>query len=233
MNQRFFHVCWLLIASVCAAQTIGSAASAPPVSYSSISELNQLLAGLQQTSLQIQGDLSHLRVQKWKTDSKTKNQTESDIESVQRNLQTALPGILNDLKNSPESAPVTFKLYRNLDALYDVLTSIVESAGAFGNKDEFRSIDGDLGSLEQSRHAFADRMEKIASAKETEIGQLRTALQTARSEIPPKKVVVDDTQPAPPQKTTTHKKTSTKPKSKPKPSPSQPNAPSNGQTSPQ
>jgi hypothetical protein len=58
-------------------------------------------------------------------------------------------------------------------------------------------------------------MDKIATAKENEIGQLRTALQSARAEIPPKKVVVDDTEPSPKKKSTTHKKGSTKPAPKP------------------
>ncbi len=206
MNPRYLAaVLGLLIcAGLCTAQS-----SAPPVSYSSISELNQLLDSLQQTSQAIQDDLSHLRIEKWKTDSGTKHQTESDVQSVQRNLQSALPGMLNDLKNSPESTPVTFKVYRNLDALYDVMNSLVESAGAFGSKDEFQSLNKDLGSLEESRRAFANRMDKIANAKETEIAQLRTALQTARAEIPPKKTVVDDTQPAPTKKPAKRKKPAT------------------------
>jgi hypothetical protein len=201
--------CLLAASGLCTAQT-GQNQPAPPVSYTSISELNQLIANLQQTSQQIQDDLSHLRIDKWKTDSSTKHQSQSDVESIQRNLQNALPGILNDLKNSPESTPLTFKLYRNLDALYDVLSSITESTGAFGNRDEFQTIDKDLGSLEESRRAFADRMDKIATAKEAEIGHLRTELQTARAEIPPKKVVVDDTAPSPAKKT---------PKKKPVPKP--------------
>src|SRR3954471_24346020 len=189
----------LLCAGICAAQ-------APAVSYSSISELNQLLAGLQQASQAIQDDLSHLRVDKWKTDSNTKKQSQSDVESIQRNLHSALPGMLNDLKNSPESAPLTFKVYRNLDALYDVLNSMVESTGAFGNKEEFQSLNKDLGALEESRRAFAGRMDKVANAKETEISQLRVALQTARAEIPPKKTVVDDTKPTPDKKPVKRKK---------------------------
>lgn len=204
MNHRYLSACLALL--FCAGVCVGQAPPAPPVSYSSISELNQLLAGLQQTSQATQDDLSHLRIEKWKTDSNTKRQTQSDVESLQRNLQSALPGMLNDLKNSPESTPLTFKVYRNLDALYDVMNSVVESAGAFGNKEEFQSLNKDLGALEESRRAFAGRMDKVANAKETEIGQLRAALQTARAEIPPKKTVVDDTKPAPDKKPVRRKK---------------------------
>ncbi len=101
-------------------------------------------------------------------------------------------------------------MYRNLDALFDVMTSVAESAGAFGNKDEFQGLNRDLGALQDSRRAFADRMDRIALAKETELGQLRTALQTARAEATPKKTVVDDTAP-PPKKPVTRKKSAPKP----------------------
>ena len=173
-----------------------SQAPAQAVSYSSITELNQLVANLQQTSQGSQVDLARVRIDKWKTDSGTKRQTESHTESILKNLQNALPGMLADLRNSPENLALTFKVYRNLDALLDVFTSVVESAGAFGSKEEFQSLSKDLGSLEDSRRAFADRLDKLANAKETELGQLRVALQNARAEAAPKKVVVDDTAPA-------------------------------------
>jgi len=157
-----------------------------------------------------------LRIEKWKTDSKTKRQTQSDSESILRNLQNALPSILAELKNSPENLALTFKTYRNLDALYDVMNSVVESAGAFGSKEEFQSLNNDLGGVEGSRRGFADRMDKLANAKENEIGQLRTALQAARAAAaPPKKVVVDDTEPAQQKKAPPKKKPVPKPKTPP------------------
>src|SRR5436190_3363341 len=125
--------------------TVFGQGPATPVSYSSISELNQLITNLQQASQAAQDDLSHLRIEKWKTDSGTKKQTQGNVESINRNLQTALPGILADLKNSPENAATTFKLYRNLDALYDVMSSVTELTGAFGSKEEFQSVSKDLG----------------------------------------------------------------------------------------
>jgi hypothetical protein len=188
-------------------------AAAPPVSYSSISELNQLVANLQQVSQSTLLDLARLRIDKWKTDGGTKQQTEKDTGSINQNLQLALPGMLNDLKNSPENLALTFKVYHNLDALSDVFSSVVESTGAFGSKDEFQSLNKDLGAIEDSRHAFAERMDKLANAKEAELGQLRAALQAARAEAAPKKVVVDDT--APPKKAPVRKKPVAKPATPP------------------
>jgi hypothetical protein len=184
--------------------------AAQAVSYSSITELNQLVGNLQQASQAAQLDLARLRIDRWKTDSGTKHQTESDAESINRNLQNALPSMLADLKNSPENLAVSFKVYRNLDALYDVFSSVTESTGAFGSKEEFQALSKDLSSIQDSRRAFADRMDKLANTKETELGQLRTALQQARAEAAPKKVVVDDTVP-PPKKPPAHKKPVAKP----------------------
>jgi len=195
------------------AQAPANSATASPVSYSSISELNQIIANLQSASQTTQQDLSRMRIEKWKTDGNTKKQTQSDAESIMRNLQNALPSILSDLKNSPENLALTFKTYRNLDALYDVMNSVVESAGAFGNKDEFQTLNNDLGAVENSRRAFAERMDKLASAKETEIGQLRTELQAVRAAAPPKKTVVDDNEQ--PKKTPAKKKPVPKPKTPP------------------
>ncbi|HEX6802783.1 MAG TPA: hypothetical protein VF133_03815 [Terriglobales bacterium] len=195
-----------------------------PVSYSSVTELNQLISNLQQASMGAQDDISHLRIEKWKTDSGTKRQTQADSESIRRNLQDALPSMLAELKNAPENLALTFKVYRNLDALYDVMTSLTESAGAFGGKEEYQALSKDLGAIEGSRRAFAERMDKLANTKENEISQLRVELQSARAAAaPPKKTVVDDTAPEP--KKTVHKKSATKPKPKPSSNQTKPNTP--------
>src|SRR5215469_1857740 len=123
-------LCWATMMLAEASFAQGPAAAPAPVSYTSITELNQLIGNLQQASQNAQDGLSHLRIDKWKTDSGTKRQSENDRQSILRNLQDALPTMIGELKNSPESLPSTFKLYRNLDALYDVLNSMVESAGA-------------------------------------------------------------------------------------------------------
>ena len=96
----------------------------PPVAYASVSELNGILSQLQQTSQNIQSDLKITRIEKWKTDGATKRQAVTDVDSIQRNLQTTLPDTIAQLNNSPEDLTASFKLYRNLDALYDVFGSV-------------------------------------------------------------------------------------------------------------
>ncbi len=133
------------------AQIASSNQPAPqgPVSYSSVNQLNGLLSQLEQASQAAQVDLAKLRVDKWKIDSGSKRQTQGNVESVQRNLQSALPEMIAELKASPESLTSTFKLYRNLDALYDVFGSVAESTGAFGSKDEFQSLENDLSAIRE------------------------------------------------------------------------------------
>jgi len=191
--------------------------SAQPVPYASVSQLNLMLSQLEQAAEATQVDLAKLRIERWKTDSNTKRGIQSDVESIQRNLQMALPEIIAQLRASPENIAATFKLYRNLDALYDVFGPVAESAGAFGSKDEFQSVQNDLSTLERSRRSLAERMETLASAKEGELTQLRTQVRDLQAAAvpapaPPKKVVVDDTEPP---KKPVKKKTVPKP---PKPS---------------
>ena len=215
---------FLPLVFVAAAQNPPSnqSAAAPPVAYASMSQLNLMLSELEQAAHTAQVDLAKMRIEKWKTDSNTKRQEQANVESVQRNLQSALPEIIAQIRNSPENLNLTFKLYRNLDALYDVFGSLVESAGAFGNKDDFQSLGNDLNAFEKSRRSFADRMETLTGAKEVELTQLRTqvkTLQAAVPPIPPKKVVVDDTETPkkPVKKKSAPKKPATPPATTPSP----------------
>jgi len=200
-----------------------------PVSYASVTELNGLLAQLDTTSKNTQADLVKLRIERWKTDNSSKKQTLGQVDSIQRNLQGALPAIMAQLKSAPEDLPATFKLYRNLDALYDVLGSVVESAGAFGSKNEYQTLSNDLTGFEDTRKQMAQRIENLSSAKEAEIVRLRTDLKTAQAAVPstpPKKTVVDDNQPKPAVKPPLKKKPATKPATAPaKPSAGQTQTP--------
>jgi len=192
-------VATLVLASIAGAQIepAGQQTVVAPVSYASLSQVTSLLGQLEQQSQTTQVDLAKLRIDRWKADSTSKKQAQSNVESVTRNLHDALPAIIGELRSAPESLVSTFKLYRNLDALYDVMGSVVESTGAFGSKDDFQILANDLTAIEGSRRSFADRMETLAGTKEVELTKLRSQIRTAQqASVPtnPKKVVVDDTE---------------------------------------
>src|SRR5437588_3313946 len=190
---------FLLSACLSTAQAApkGQAAAGPPVSYTSVSQLNMLLSQVEQAAQATAVDLARLRIERWKTDSSTKRQTQANVESVQRNLQNALPEIINQLRASPEDLTASFRLYRNLDVLFDVFGSLVEAAGAFGSKDEFQSLSNDLSGLETARRSLAERMENLTTSKEAELAHLRAQVKmSANPPAPSKKVIVDDTEPA-------------------------------------
>jgi peptidoglycan hydrolase CwlO-like protein len=189
-----------------------SAQSNQPVSYASVTQLNGMLAQLEAASKNTQADLPKLRIDRWKTSAASKKETLAKIDSIQRNLQATLPDVISQLRTSPEDLPATFKLYRNLDALCDVVGSVAEDTGAFGSKDELQTMSNDLDGFDSTRKQMAQRMETLSASKEAEIVRLRTDLKTAQAAIPaapPKKIVVDDTAPA--KKPTTKKKPAAKP----------------------
>lgn len=170
----------------------GAAASMQPAGAPDLSgNLAQLNQVVEQTRL----DLARLRVDKWKTDSSSKRQAEANAESVQRNLTAALPAIVQQVRANPGSVAATFKLYRNLNALYDVMSSVTESAGAFGSKEEFQALANDTANLDSLRRSLADKVDAMASARDSEVAQLQARARqaaAAAAAAPPKKIVVDE-----------------------------------------
>lgn len=202
-------------------QSAPPAASAPagqtraqgPVSYASMNEVNALLGQLDSTAQSTVADLGKVRINKWKADSDTKQQAEANAQSVIRNLQSAFPGMISAVRAAPEDLPASFKLYRTLDALYDVLSSLTESTGAFGSKSDYQALSEDVNNFERLRRGFADRLENLASNKQAEISQLRNELRAAQAAAAPagapKKVIVDDNEPPPVKKHVRKKKPTT------------------------
>ena len=156
--------------------------------------------------------LGKLRIEKWKADSRVKDQTTSNVEAIQRNLSAALPELLAKVRQTPQDLSANFKLYRNLSAVYDVLASVTESAGAFGPKDDYRDLAQPVSVMDQVRRSLADRIDSLAAAKEAELAQYHRQAQAAaaaQAAAPPKKIIIDDN--APPKSSKTKKKTTKSP----------------------
>lgn len=204
----------LLFMTFAAIAAVAQAPSSQPPATMPAPAMSAALAAdldrLQMAATQINADISRMRIEKWKVDSGSKQQAQANGESIQRNLTTALPGLIANYRTQPQDLNAGFKLYRNLNALYDVMTSFTESAGAFGPKNDYDALAEQLNVIDTARHDLADNLEGQTSRTQAELNQLRQQVrqlqQAAVPPPPPKKTVVDNAEPA---KKTTHKKKST------------------------
>ena len=190
-----------LVASLMAQTPAVSAdpSSQPVASGSSMISILPDLDRLQAAAGQADVDIGRLRIEKWKADGNSKRQAQSNADSLQRNLTAALPGMISDVRTAPQDLGAGFKLYRNLNALYDVMGSLTESAGAFGPNTDYEALARDLQTIDSVRRNLGDAMERLMASTQAEVSRLRTqvqAQQQAAAASPPKKVIVDDTEPA-------------------------------------
>lgn len=196
MRSIAFVVLIASLTSIAAAQN--AAPSVPPINSAPPAALASDLDRLQAAASQANLDIAHMRIEKWKTDATSKQQAQANADSLQRNLTSALPGLIDSVRTAPQDLNAGFKLYRNLNALYDVFASFAESAGAFGPRGDYEALAQPLNIIDSVRHDLGDDLENLTSSTQSELIQLRTqvrSLQQAAAVAPPKKVVVNDTEP--------------------------------------
>ena len=198
----------ILLSSLCAAQTSQAVAhqTATPAAAPS---LNTVLADLQRVALATSGDIGKIRIEKWKTDSSQKQQMHQVADSLQRNITNAIPGLISDVQNSQGSVSKTFKLYHNINVVYEFLNSLAEATGAFGKNEEYEPLATDAASLDNIRQNLSTYIEQAATSLETRPKPGTSPTQSAQTSKGPKKIVIDDA--APSKKKTTRKKTATPP----------------------
>ncbi len=162
-------------------------------------QLANTLIQLQKAAEDANVALGRLRIDKWKTGRDQKQQTQQNVVALQKNLSAALPELLQNERNNPQDLTVNFKLYRNLSAVYDVLASVTESAGAFGPKDDYEALAQPVSVMDSVRRQLADRLESLSASKEAEISHLKAQIKLAATPAVPatvKKIVVDDNESA-------------------------------------
>jgi hypothetical protein len=191
-----------LLASAATAQVTapagGNVASSHPpaaaVGPAVVGNVSPLLSQIQSAARTTTADVSLLNMRKWKVTGEVKNDAETKAEAIQRNLTIAMPTLVSQVQASPNDFAANFKLYRTLGVLYDVMSSLAESTGAFGSKSDFEALASDLNRIDQARRALGERLEGLAGAKDAEIARLQDQLKAARAAAPApaKKVIVDE-----------------------------------------
>ena len=185
----------LTSAGVAVAQAAAPAPPTPSNPSTSNPDVQATLQKIEQTAQAAALDLARLRIDKWKTEGAVKGQAQSNADSISRNLTSALPGLVSAVRTSPQNLVASFKLYRNLNALYDVFEGLAESAGAFGSSAEFEALSRHVQDLDTYRRSFGDYMEALAASKDAELARARSNAAPSQA-ARPKKIIVDNT-PAP------------------------------------
>ncbi|HEY2235991.1 MAG TPA: hypothetical protein VGK01_21140, partial [Candidatus Angelobacter sp.] len=101
-------------------------------------DLNTILLQIQKATSSANVNLGKLRIEKWKTDSQEKQQMQQVADSLQKNIANAVPGLVSDVQTSRGGVLASFKLYHNLNVVYEFLSSMAEAAGAYGKKEEYQ-----------------------------------------------------------------------------------------------
>jgi hypothetical protein len=181
--------------------------------------LNAILAELRRATEAANLDLRKLRIEKWKADESEKQQMQQVAASLQKNMSMAIPALINEAQAAPGSVSKAFKLYHDINVVYEFLNSISEAAGAYGKKEEYGPLAQDTSALDNARQNLSNYIEQAANTLETQQAKPpapSTQQQAGTATSGPKKIVIDDA-PAP-KKTVKKKKaapTSTPPPSSP------------------
>ncbi len=184
---------FLSVAGLGTVLLLGSAlGQAPPAD----SDLQPALVALTQAVRQ-------LRIDKWKAPGPVRDDAARNVNSIENDLDTTLPGLIAATQSSSEGggstlAP-TFAVYRNLDALYDVVLRVSLTAELAAPDVEIEALDHALARLEAARKALGDSIAGGISQQQKKVLALQaatTAPPSTPAASPSKTVVEDGPQPA-------------------------------------
>jgi hypothetical protein len=199
-----------------------SAQPAPALGASQPVNLNAVLLQVQQSTNSASVDIGKLRMDRWKTDADQKQQLQHIGESLQKSIANAVPALVTNVQSSKGSVSATFKLYHNLNVIYENLNYLADVAGGLGKKEEFDPLAADCAALETARQSLSIYISESAGRLEAASRQaaVNAAVQT---QVPGKKVVVinEDEQPAKKPAKPAAKKKAAAPAATPQSTPSQ------------
>ncbi len=151
------------------ASTPTPVASAPTASSILRPALGQLGAGL-----------SSVHLGKWKVPGQVREETNANISSISRDLDGTLPTLLAKADGSPAAVSATLPVYRNVDALYDVLLRVTAAADRGAPKQQAAALHNALAAMETARRSLGDSVLQSAIRQDSTVSSLESALKQAR-----------------------------------------------------
>lgn len=163
-------------------------------------------ATLQPSIQLVKEALNTVNIDKWKASGAIKSEADGNLHSVQRDIEETLPSLVRAADTAPDSAAKTLPVFRNVDALYDVMLRLDAAGRLSAPKDELGALDDALASIAKARSALGDQLQANTEAQEQRMIRLQQA--AAHPVVAPAPAPVQCT--PPPAPTTKKKRSSTK-----------------------
>jgi len=125
--------------------------------------------------------LSQLQLNRWKASTPIRNEAESNVASIQKDVNSTLPTLLTAADTAPDSPARLLPVYRNVEALYDVMLRVDAAARLAAPADQMSALDQALARLDDGRRALGDQLQQVSEVQETRVIHLQAALKA----IPP------------------------------------------------
>ncbi len=128
---------------------------------------------------EVQRSVSALNISRWKAPGQVKSAAQQDTGSIQRDLSDTLPGLLSKADAAPTTVPPAFVVFRNIDALYDVLLRVSQTASLAAPQGESDALFSSLNKLEAARSQLGDAILSASQQREDQVVKLEAAVRAA------------------------------------------------------
>ena len=125
-----------------------------------------------------------VRVDKWKAPGPVREDASRNLDSIERDLDGTLPGLIAATQTTP-SMSANFAVYRNLEALYDVVLRVSLTAELAAPDVESEALDHALAQLESARKGLGETIAGSIEQQQQTIVQLQAASSRVAAPPPP------------------------------------------------
>jgi hypothetical protein len=123
--------------------------------------------------------MAQLHVDRWKLSRAGRDVTAQNIDSIGRDVTATLNPLLDNADAKPASVPALLPVSRNLAALYEVILRVTVTSEAGAPKADADALAQAIGSLQQARRSFDDRLQSLAAAQDQQVIDLKKQLAAA------------------------------------------------------
>ena len=133
----------------------------------------------------LQTAMGEMTLDRWKASPAIRTEADGNLRSVQRDLASTLPPLLAGADAAPDSTAKTLAVYRNVEALYDVMLRLDAAGRLAAPSNQTSALDQALASLSDARRALGDQVQANAEGQEARVIHLQAALKAVPPPAPP------------------------------------------------